>query len=391
MLFVIFLLLFSGFTYSQDSGTPAVELTFYTVNVQGGPIMNLQLNAQSSVWGWASPSTYFLTHDYDEVVYTPDYNNMPPQQAAGFDFITTTYGTPGYPVFAYGLYKATSNRTNKYFFLDYRDDKISFYQPPYYGDMIDLWIKYEYSSDKFFYSSVNSTSNFVEIQNAQVLNFWEIKQKGNPSTDQFPNFWQNCLSVVNDGSNHPRLVWGAYPADGISFNVTGYNIYRTIRTFRDPPYGQFQKIASVSSSTFSFIDLDYSIGSGWYGFYKVTAKDGTVESEYTNTAMTTIDAFGKEVQLNNNRIMNSDYTTVSNYPNPFNPTTTIKYQLAESGNVRLVVTNSLGEEVNVLEEGLMEAGEYSVVFNSENLPSGIYICSLVTNRGITSNKMLLLR
>lgn len=53
MLFVIFLLLFSGFTYSQDSGTPAVELTFYTVNVQGGPIMNLQLNAQSSVWGWA--------------------------------------------------------------------------------------------------------------------------------------------------------------------------------------------------------------------------------------------------------------------------------------------------------------------------------------------------
>ena len=143
--------------------------------------------------------------------------------------------------------------------------------------MIDLWIKYEYSSDKFFYSSVNSTSNFVEIQNAQVLNFWEIKQKGNPSSDQFPNFWQNCLSVVNDGSNHPRLVWGAYPADGISFNVTGYNIYRTIRTFRDPPYGQFQKIASVSSSTFSFIDLDYSIGSGWYGFYKVTAKDGTVE------------------------------------------------------------------------------------------------------------------
>jgi hypothetical protein len=90
----------------------------------------------------------------------------------------------------------------------------------------------------------------------------------------------------------------------------------------------------VSSSTFSFIDLDYSIGSGWYGFYKVTAKDGTVESEYTNTAMTTIDAFGKEVSLNNSRIMNSDYTTVSNYPNPFNPTTTIKYKLVESGNVR---------------------------------------------------------
>ena len=91
--------------------------------------------------------------------------------------------------------------------------------------------------------------------------------------------------------------------------------------------------------------------------------------------MTTIDAFGKEVSLNNSRIMNSDYTTVSTYPNPFNPTTTIKYKLVESGNVRLVVTNSLGEEVKMFEEGLKEAGEYSVVFNSENLPSGIYICS----------------
>jgi hypothetical protein len=45
----------------------------------------------------------------------------------------------------------------------------------------------------------------------------------------------------------------------------------------------------------------------------------------------------------------------------------------------------------MFEEGLKKAGEYSVVFNSENLPSGIYICSLVTNRGIKSNKMLLLR
>lgn len=55
------------------------------------------------------------------------------------------------------------------------------------------------------------------------------------------------------------------------------------------------------------------------------------------------------------------------------------------------MANSLGEEVKMIEEGFKESGEYSVVFNSEDLPSGIYICSLITHRGITSNKMLLLK
>jgi hypothetical protein len=55
------------------------------------------------------------------------------------------------------------------------------------------------------------------------------------------------------------------------------------------------------------------------------------------------------------------------------------------------VTNSLGEEVKMIEEGFKESGEYSVVFNSEDLPSGIYIYSLITKNGIQSNKMLLLR
>ena len=393
MLFVIFLLLFSGFTYSQDSGTPAVELFFYTVNVQGSPIMNFQLTAQSSVWGREAPSTYFITHDYDEVVYTPDYNNMPPQQAEGINFITSTGGA-NQLVFAYGLYKVTSNRTGKYFFLDYRDDRIGFYslfQPPTYGHDIDLWIKYVYPSDKFYYSSFSATTNFVEIQNAQVLNLWEIKQKGNPSTDQFPNFWQNCLSVVNDGNNFPKLVWRAYPNPDVE--VLSYKIYRSVtNNITPPPPPNFVYLTSKESNIFSFVDDDFAIGGPIVLRYKVTAvvRDFS-ENEYETSPTNIVQIKGGFYKESNNGVDEISSPVLSNYPNPFNPTTTIKYQLAESGNVRLVVTNSLGEEVNVLEEGLKEAGEYSVEFNSENLPSGIYICSLITNRGITSNKMFLLR
>lgn len=272
MLFVLLLLLFSGFTYSQDSGTPAVELFFYIVNVQGSPIMNFQLTAQSSVWGWESPSTYFLTHDYDEVVYTPAYNNMPPQQARGINFITSTGGA-NQLVFAYGLYKVTSNRTGKYFFLDYRDDRIGFYslyQPPTYGHDIDLWIKYVYPSDKFYYSSFSATSNFIEIQNAQVLNLWEIKQKGNPSTDQFPNFWENCLSLVDNGISCPRLIWGAYPNPNVT--VLNYKLYRSVTNdVLPPPSPNYVLLATKSSTVFTHEDVDYTFNGPFTLKYKVTA------------------------------------------------------------------------------------------------------------------------
>ncbi|NWF88452.1 MAG: T9SS type A sorting domain-containing protein, partial [Ignavibacteriaceae bacterium] len=111
------------------------------------------------------------------------------------------------------------------------------------------------------------------------------------------------------------------------------------------------------------------------------------ETEATNVVQTS----GGYYKESNNDLSEISYSVISNYPNPFNPTTTIRYNLSESGNVKLVITNSLGKEVRILGTGFKEAGEYLVILNSENLPSGIYICSLITNGGITSNKMLLLR
>ena len=347
------------------------EIFMMTTKLPLYDTIRYKMDAVGAVWHTTNFVNYYTTTAYNVAYYPP--LSRPPTWNSYWNDISTlldsTFGFNFIPVgsfydygnYTYGLYRVNSNYSEQYFYLDYRDDRYPLSEPPYISAPggNDIWVLYKKTNNKFYYSPTEMTDssslNWITINKGDYLNIWQIKGVGAPTTSRFPNFWQNCLSLVDNGSSCPRLIWGAYPNP----NVTGYNIYRTIRTFRDPPYGQFQKIASVSSSTFSFIDLDYSIGSGWYGFYKVTAKDGTVESEYTNIAMTTIDAFGKEVSLNNSRIMNSDYTTVSTYPNPFNPTTTIKYKLVESGNVRLVVTNSLGEEVKMFEEGLKEAGEYS--------------------------------
>jgi tetratricopeptide (TPR) repeat protein len=62
----------------------------------------------------------------------------------------------------------------------------------------------------------------------------------------------------------------------------------------------------------------------------------------------------------------------ANYPNPFNPSTVISYQLSVPGNVSLKVYDMLGREVAVLTDGMKEAGYYTATFNGSRLASGVY-------------------
>lgn len=78
-----------------------------------------------------------------------------------------------------------------------------------------------------------------------------------------------------------------------------------------------------------------------------------------------------------------------NYPNPFNPQTTITFSVAEIAHVRLAVYDMLGRELQVLVDGTMEAGQYTATFEASDLPSGTYLYRLVTPQGTFSNKMVL--
>ncbi|GJQ42273.1 MAG: T9SS type A sorting domain-containing protein [Ignavibacteriota bacterium] len=87
----------------------------------------------------------------------------------------------------------------------------------------------------------------------------------------------------------------------------------------------------------------------------------------------------------------TEYALEQNYPNPFNPTTTIKYQLPESGNVSIKVYDILGNEVANLVDGYMETGKYEVDFNASSLASGVYIYRLNVNDFVNVKKMILLK
>ncbi len=87
----------------------------------------------------------------------------------------------------------------------------------------------------------------------------------------------------------------------------------------------------------------------------------------------------------------TDFNLSQNYPNPFNPTTNITYSVAKSTNVKLYVTNVIGQIVEVLVDGYKEAGTYELTFNAENLSTGVYIYTLEADGLKISKKMTLVK
>ncbi len=85
------------------------------------------------------------------------------------------------------------------------------------------------------------------------------------------------------------------------------------------------------------------------------------------------------------------YSLSNNYPNPFNPTTNIKYSIPKTSLVILKVYNVMGQEVNTLVDEEKAPGTYEVMFNAKNLSSGIYFYTIKAGDFIQTKKMILLK
>jgi hypothetical protein len=87
----------------------------------------------------------------------------------------------------------------------------------------------------------------------------------------------------------------------------------------------------------------------------------------------------------------SEFQLRNNYPNPFNPSTTIQYSLPTAVYVRLAVYDMLGREVAVLADGRQSAGQHEVCFNARGLAGGTYFYRLETAQSSRLRKMLLIK
>jgi len=129
----------------------------------------------------------------------------------------------------------------------------------------------------------------------------------------------------------------------------------------------------------NFYDAKTGISVGEEGTEIYTADGGDTWSDKPPSAWTTIN--NSDSKINNPESKENMVDLIHNFPNPFNPTTTIYYVLPFDSKISLKVYDLSGREVSELVNGYKEAGTHSVIFNGENLSSGVYFYRIIANDG----------
>jgi hypothetical protein len=160
-------------------------------------------------------------------------------------------------------------------------------------------------------------------------------------------------------------------------NNYGFEVQRSVTTDKWDVLGFVEGQGNSNSpKEYSFLDSEVS-SAGTYSYrLKQIDNDGSYE-------------FSKTIEVNLGSPIKFELS--QNYPNPFNPSTTISFNLAESGRVILKIYNLMGEEITTLVEGFREAGIHSFSFNAEGYPSGMYLYRLSTNGFTETKKMLFMK
>lgn len=173
--------------------------------------------------------------------------------------------------------------------------------------------------------------------------------------------WTTATETNNQGFEVQRSEVGSHPPLAEEWEAIGFVVGN----------GTTTKI-----KYYSFVDENVSTGVYKYRLKQIDF-DGTFS--FSDVA---------EVELNH---ILEEFRLYQNYPNPFNPETFINYQIKDNGFVSLKVYDLIGKEVANLVNQVQPPGQYSVSFDGNNLPSGIYICSLRVNKFVQNMKMTLLK
>ncbi len=186
-----------------------------------------------------------------------------------------------------------------------------------------------------------------------------------------------------DGTPGTQLAQYQYPAASVT---AGWN-YVTLPADIDVPDGQFY-LAILETTNAAQIGLDTS--SNGYSYKKLT----TVWEPVTNGEIMLRAIVEYDQVANDDNVAPVFTLDASNYPNPFNPETTIAYSVPTSGSTNLSVFNLKGQLVRTLVNGVREAGNHNVVWdgkdnNHNSVTSGLYFYR-VTNAGKTVTRKMLL-
>ena len=214
---------------------------------------------------------------------------------------------------------------------------------------------------------------------AKIRSLWvDVTNFGSLSLDVNSPMPVELMSfTASVGSNEVKLNWNT----ATEMQNYGFEVKRTSAglSMRWEKIG-FVKGSGNSNSVKGYSFTDKSGVKGKYS-YRLKQVDTDGSFKYSEPV---------EVEVST---MPQNYT-ISNYPNPFNPTTIIQFEIPQATHVNLTIYNVVGERVATLVDQDMEAGVYQRTFSTNGingqLSSGIYLYRLSTDNGISITKKMIL-
>jgi hypothetical protein len=218
--------------------------------------------------------------------------------------------------------------------------------------------------------------------------YWRMKSGNTCGTGNWSPVWTFTTIpapppvpvLICDTANvplNPTLDWNDVPT-AISYRIQ----VSTVPTFTSTI---INAVVNVSQYTIPSGVLSYSS----HFYWRVNATNIGGSSPWS-----TICSFNTIVQ-SGIRNVSSEVPTenklYSNYPNPFNPITNIKFSILNSGQVKLIVYDVQGREVQTLVNEYMKPGTYEVSFDGSKLTSGVYFYRISTGDFTETRKMLMIK
>jgi hypothetical protein len=245
-------------------------------------------------------------------------------------------------------------------------------KPLHYGEGYMVYLS-EPINGFFWHISVERSENF----NKPVSDNFTYEKKADYEVIDVVNIDPSIseIGVFVDG-----VCVGAVVAQDSSEQILVYSD----NTNRDPVPFDFEIIIGRSSS---FPIKNYEV----YNFETSEFENGIIISGYQDYSLI---VFGEEDEQEED--IPSITKLYSNYPNPFNPTTTISFSLPKEEDIELTIYNIKGQKVKTLYSGISEEGKHSVIWNGidsngKTVSSGIYFYKLKTESKELTRKMLLLK
>ncbi|MBN8570356.1 MAG: T9SS type A sorting domain-containing protein [Ignavibacteria bacterium] len=193
-------------------------------------------------------------------------------------------------------------------------------------------------------------------------------------TSNFGNHWQHDTVYLTKG-------W-ALEDCYFSNDLTGWSVGENGSIVRTTDGGALWETLPFNNNSITFKSVKFvNNQTGW-----IVGTEGTI-LKTTNGGGQGI-PIGIETQHAN---VPAEFLLQQNFPNPFNPSTNIKFVLNRSSNVKLSIYNINGKLENILTEDFYREGEYQVTWKAVNQPSGIYYCKIETNNGSQVVKMSLIK